>query len=523
MKRLLKSKLVQACITMILLAGAIAIPLSVTIRHSHAAPSTVGSEPTWALPFPTGTNVSIGPKGIHGDNFRSIQDDRTHSVYQFTNPTAPDSLDLVLEPEQTGTSSIATTPLASGTVLAVWAKCHVALIDYGNGWWSIYLHLTNISVSSGDSVTVNTKIGYPTTNVQPNNTCGNENSSAEHVHFALLNGSGRSGSYVPTLGRVLCGHSVVEQNNDPTNIILQGLTQTKDQVFTVPQCTPSSGQTVYIGSNDHYVYAINASTGGLRWRYQTGGLVLSSPAVANGVVYVGSADGYLYALRSSDGTLIWRYYTGADNDTLPAVANGVVYFGDYGDSYVYALNASNGSLLWRYQTGGVINSPLEIVNGVIYVGSYDDYVYALNASNGSLLWRYLTTGNGIIDSSPAVANGVVYIGTTDDYVYALNASNGTLLWRYLTGGEIQSSVVVDNGAIFVASLDGYLYALNASNGSLLWRYQIMSNNFASPAVASGVVYVGGFVYVYALNASNGSLLWSYQTGDNVQSSPAVAP
>src|SRR5207245_2080912 len=115
-------------------------------------------------------------------------------------------------------------------------KCHVVLIDYGNGWWSIYLHLTNISVSSGDSVTANTKIGYPTTNVQPNKTCGNEHSSAEHVHFAFLNGSGTKGSYVPMLGRVLCGHSVVEQNNDPTDIILQGLTQTKDQVFQVPAC-----------------------------------------------------------------------------------------------------------------------------------------------------------------------------------------------------------------------------------------------------------------------------------------------
>src|SRR3989442_5487903 len=135
MKGLVRSKLILTLAALLMIGAAIAVPLSGKIIHSHAAPSTVGSEPTWAFPFPTGTSVSIGPKGIHGDNFRSIVDDRTHTVYHFANPRDPDSLDLVLEPEQTGTSSIATTPLASGTVLAVWAKCHVVLIDYGNGWW----------------------------------------------------------------------------------------------------------------------------------------------------------------------------------------------------------------------------------------------------------------------------------------------------------------------------------------------------------------------------------------------------
>ena len=62
--------------------------------------------------------------------------------------------------------------------------------------------------------------------------------TAEHVHFVLLNGSGKRGSYVSLLGKVLCGYQVVELNNDLTDIILQGLTQTKDQVFAVPQCMP---------------------------------------------------------------------------------------------------------------------------------------------------------------------------------------------------------------------------------------------------------------------------------------------
>ena len=56
-----------------------------------------------------------------------------------------------------------------------------------------------------------------------------------------------------------------------------------------------AGGTVYVGSDDHKVYALDAATGHLRWTYTTGGAV-SGPAVAGGTVYVGSGDHKVYAL-----------------------------------------------------------------------------------------------------------------------------------------------------------------------------------------------------------------------------------
>ena len=61
--------------------------------------------------------------------------------------------------------------------------------------------------------------------------------------------------------------------------------------------------TVYIGSGDTNVYALTSGTGQPRWKYKTGGYVLSSPAIGtDGTVYVGSLDTSVYALRL-DGTL----------------------------------------------------------------------------------------------------------------------------------------------------------------------------------------------------------------------------
>ncbi len=58
----------------------------------------------------------------------------------------------------------------------------------------------------------------------------------------------------------------------------------------------SGGGTVYIGSDDGTVTALDAATGRLRWTYTTGSRVDSSPAVAGGTVYAGSDDGQVYAL-----------------------------------------------------------------------------------------------------------------------------------------------------------------------------------------------------------------------------------
>jgi outer membrane protein assembly factor BamB len=57
------------------------------------------------------------------------------------------------------------------------------------------------------------------------------------------------------------------------------------------------GGVVYVGTHiGYFVYAIDARTGGEKWRFATEGWVDSSPYVAGGIVYVGSNDGYVYAL-----------------------------------------------------------------------------------------------------------------------------------------------------------------------------------------------------------------------------------
>ena len=70
--------------------------------------------------------------------------------------------------------------------------------------------------------------------------------------------------------------------------------------------------TLYFGSNDANVYAIDAKTGVERWHFKTGGAVSSSPATGTRNVFVTSRDGNLYALALASGAEQWHFAFGKD-------------------------------------------------------------------------------------------------------------------------------------------------------------------------------------------------------------------
>ena len=76
---------------------------------------------------------------------------------------------------------------------------------------------------------------------------------------------------------------------------------------------------------------------------------LSSPVVVNGNVYFGSGDGNVYALDAASGNLRWKFQTGDVVHASPAVANGTIYLGSW-DSYFYALDAATGKAKWKFKT-----------------------------------------------------------------------------------------------------------------------------------------------------------------------------
>jgi len=114
---------------------------------------------------------------------------------------------------------------------------------------------------------------------------------------------------------------------------------TGDRVVSSPTLSPD-GSTVYFGSDDNSLYAVDASTGKEKWAFPTGRGVVSSPTLSpdGSTVYFGSDDNSLYAVDASTGKEKWAFPTGRGVVSSPTLSpdGSTVYFGS-DDHSLYAV------------------------------------------------------------------------------------------------------------------------------------------------------------------------------------------
>jgi outer membrane protein assembly factor BamB len=302
-------------------------------------------------------------------------------------------------------------------------------------------------------------------------------------------------------------------------------------VFSSPAIADDG--TLVFGSHDKSIYAVDGA-GTIKWRHPTGDLVWGAPALGpGGVVYAGSDDDRVYAFDLADGTVRWTFTAGpcrvatgvgpegarCDVDGVTVAPDGTVYASADG---LYAL-APDGKLKWKFAPGVThcAATPAVGLDGTVYVGCHDDALYAV-APDGTQRWSFRAGDD--VDSSPAVsADGIVYFGSDDRKLYALGPG-GALRWAVTTGGAIRSSPAVSaDGTVYVGSFDGALYAVRPG-GVVAWSFRTADRIVSSPVVdAAGNVLVGSEDdRLYAL-APDGKLLWSVLLDGDVDATPAIGP
>jgi outer membrane protein assembly factor BamB len=295
--------------------------------------------------------------------------------------------------------------------------------------------------------------------------------------------------------------------------------------------------------------------GKIKWRFQTGGQVISSPAVADGTAYVCSTDGNLYAVDLESGRQKWKLALGARATASPAVDHETIYLGTYSGRF-YAVDAASGKLKWKFFTEGerrfagkhlhgsepagetmpdpfdfYLSSPA-VWGGAVYFGSGDGNVYALDTTAGALKWKFHT--GDVVHASPAISAGTLFVGSWDTYFYALDAASGTEKWRFKTGEDhdtynqvgIQSSAAVMDGIVYFGCRDSNFYALDAATGQKKWAFNNKGSwVITSPAVQDGKVYfaTSDSSMLYALDAKSGTPVFSLNFNHwPMFSSPAIA-
>jgi len=291
-----------------------------------------------------------------------------------------------------------------------------------------------------------------------------------------------------------------------------------------------------------------AGQGGVKWRYQTGDAVRSTPAVTATRVFVGSGDGNLYALDRANGRLVWKFAAGGPVHSSPAVANGLVIAATLGGR-IFAVDETTGRVRWSKQTGTALrkNHPQAgawdwytgsavVTGSVALIGSGDGHVYALDVATGDERWKARTGGR--VRATPSVHDGVVVVGSFDGRVYALDLATGRERWVHRTIGDtvdlekagydrrtIQSTAAIAENRVFFGSRDGGFYALDFATGERRWRASHGGSwVVGSPAVRDGRAYVGSSDghFIHAVDVASGNEVWRTPTVGNVLSSPVIA-
>ncbi len=259
---------------------------------------------------------------------------------------------------------------------------------------------------------------------------------------------------------------------------------------------------VYFLSYDSNFYAVDATSGRLKWKFATGGerryagthlhylqpatermpdpwdVYLSSPAVWNGAVFFGSSDGNVYSLDAVTGAVKWKFQTGDVVHSSPAISDGILYVGSW-DTYFYALDAANGKEKWRFKTGddpdthnhvGIQSSPV-VADGVVYFGSRDAFAYALEAATGKEIWKFSTQGSWV-NNSPVVHEGRVYFATSvPGIVHAVDAKNGQEVFDVPAGSPVFASMAIANGILYMGNFTGKLTAIDLKAQKGAWTFE----------------------------------------------------
>ncbi len=227
---------------------------------------------------------------------------------------------------------------------------------------------------------------------------------------------------------------------------------------------------VGVGSHDGMLY-VATRTGSVRWRFNAGDRVYTTPAVTEEGALLFGSDADRFLAVNGRGRLQVALATDDDADTSPVIArDGTVRFAA---GHTLYSATSDLTVRWRLDVGGkIFSSPALDDEGVAYFGSQDNKVYAVDAQ-GHVSWRFVTGDD--VDAPPMLdGDSTVYVGSDDGNVYAI-AHDGAERWRHAVGGFVRAGAALGlDGDVIVGTYGprARLVALERDSGRERWSYAI---------------------------------------------------
>ena len=170
----------------------------------------------------------------------------------------------------------------------------------------------------------------------------------------------------------------------------------------------------------------------VRWKFKTGDAIEGTAAIASGTVYIGSFDEHLYAIDLAKGTQKWKYKAGPIKAAV-AVRDGAVYVGNL-DGVFHCVDAAKGTKRWAYKTESEADIPsgANFTSDSVLFGCGDEHLYCLSL-DGKQRWKFKVPG-GPVNGSPAIVDGRTFVAGCDSSLHVINTAKGTEIAAVDLGG-----------------------------------------------------------------------------------------
>ncbi|TEW51312.1 outer membrane protein assembly factor BamB [Psychromonas algicola] len=272
-----------------------------------------------------------------------------------------------------------------------------------------------------------------------------------------------------------------------------------DLLNTSPRISGGVGlgdNTLFIGTENAEVFALNATDGKVKWSTRVSGEVLAQPVYDNKLVIIHTSRGDLIALNSDNGEQVWHLSNSQPKLTLrgnatPTIAQGGIVYGR-SDGYVALALLMTGQSRWQLPIArpygatelerlvDVDMKPV-VLNNIVYALAYNGNLVAIELLTGREIWSQKYSGF----SNLTVSGQDIFLTDYRGYIFSVDRDDGQQHWvnkelayRNVTG------VTVANEYIVVGDEEGYLHWLDRLTGQFVAQQDLDEGGLYKEPIAT---------------------------------------
>ena len=307
--------------------------------------------------------------------------------------------------------------------------------------------------------------------------------------------------------------------------------------------------TIYAAGRDGDVYAVRSDDGDRIWHTDLSDEEENdgrrSTRLSGGVsayagkVAVGSENGYVYLLNAIDGTLLWKAYIGAEvvsKPAFPSSADKIFVYDSLGR--LTACSIADGSVLWvsgetasglRLRSQG---DPIAVGDEYVIIGQSSGRISVIAQSTGAIVNQITvseSSGASALERIRDVAGTPLLLGST---LYTTSYSGGYAAYdfaqqRFVTrlGYSTSKTPALDDTSLVIVEDNGTVVCINRADNSERWTVNnLYYRELSAPVIYGNYAVVGDFEgYLYFINLQTGALECVYSLdGSGIYSAPLQA-